>query len=198
MEYTSRYVRIKAIAMLLLLATMVLVLGGCRSKKKLVEKQDVAIEAIEALEVSESVQMAIKKDSTAFINTETIITNNDETIDVETADTEKEVTITKEEKDGKTVWTGTNVKKLTVSKNDNTATIIDSSKVKVTQVDSSTYNRQEKSNTKLKIDFSETNKKIEVESANVWVSIAIWIILIIAALIALYSLYKKYRNKLPL
>ncbi len=182
----------------LLTALILISLTSCRSKKKVVEKEAMTIETVEAVKISESIQMDIVEDSLVISNTETIITNNDESIDIETADPDKEVTLTKEEKNGKTVWTGKNVKNLSISKNNNTTKKVDSSTVKVTKIDSSKYEREEVSNTEVNIDFSKDKKNINIKSTNIWVSIAIGIAIILAVLLIIYLLYKRYRDKIPI
>ena len=170
----------RKIAMLLVLTALVL-LFGCKSKHKVVEKQAFSVERVEAITVSELTEMDIK--------TETITTNNDESIDIETADPDKEVTVTKEEKDGKTTWTATNVKNLSVSKNDNTTT-------EKTE-DNTVIDTETRAETELEIDFSETNRNVKIKGNSFWLNVAIPLLLIAILIYVIWRLYKKYRNKLP-
>lgn len=186
---------------LFIIATILLMVtcaSSCRSKKKMVQKEAITLERTQAVMVDETVLFDITKDSIANTATETITTNKDETIDVETADTEKEVTITKEEKDGKVIWTGTNVKKLSLSKNDNTTKEKDTTNVKLSEIDKSKVNKKETTNTEVTIDFSKDSKNLNIKSTNAWVSIAIGISIVLAVMLIIYLLYRKYRDKLPL
>ena len=197
MEYISKNTRLKAILMMLLLASMVFFLGSCRSKKKLVEATEVKIEEAISVSETETILNDIVKDSVAVSETTTLITNNDESIDVETDDPEKEVTVTKEEKDGKTIWTGTNVKNLKITKNDNTTKIEDSTAITENPVDKAKIVSEKEKTTEVKIDFSKENKKIDIKSTSTWVSMGVGVTILLAVLLIIYLLYRKYRDKLP-
>ena len=197
MEYISKNTRLKAILMMLLLASMVFFLGSCRSKKKLVEATEVKIEEAISVSETETILNDIVKDSVAVSETTTLITNNDESIDVETDDPEKEVTVTKEEKDGKTIWTGTNVKNLKITKNDNTTKIEDSTAITENPVDKTKIVSEKEKTTEVKIDFSKENKKIDIKSTSTWVSMGVGVTILLAVLLIIYLLYRKYRDKLP-
>lgn len=182
----------------LIIIICILSLASCRTKKKIVERQAFTVEEISAVEISSITENDIKVDSGTNTGTTTITTDLNEGIDVETADTEKEVTITKEEKDGKTVWTGTNVKKISVTKNNTKTEKKDTTNTNVTSVDKTKTKIEQEQNTKLAVDFSGRNTKVDIESTSSWVAFAIGLSLFILILIMAYKIYKKYRNKLPL
>lgn len=189
---TINIIKIETVAIIVVLLLMA---TSCRTKQKAVEREAIKMQKVESVTATETIEADVRRDSVATSERATVTVTKDQIVEL---DPDSTGTVTREVEETPTGRreTYTGVKKIRIVDTEREENRQERDSVKLSEIDKSVTTKEEKSNTKLAIDFSERNTKVDIESTNVFVSFAIGIGIILLLLLLAYWLYRKFRGKI--